>query len=206
MRKALIVIPIAIALIASSALIVLNKTASNKQINNDKENIASDKEKITTGNEAMPSIVFICSNTSADGKNELLTFCDKNGNYYSYADNDFSPLLLHIDELIEKFDAGEGNFIKEEQTCDTKQLQANYKTVLEIANNADYALLYPDDDEELPDVEARRVGWYGLYYNSKDEICYLPLHFEEYDMQISANDERANDVYIWYKEYVKLDE
>jgi hypothetical protein len=151
-------------------------------------------------NAVMPSIVFICVNTSEDGDTSL-TFWDKNGNYYSCEENDIT--IYPFNELIEKFNSGDGNFIKLEQTCDIEQLQTNYETILEIADNADYEIVYTD---ELPDVEARSVGWYGLYYNSEGEICYLLLHIEKFMTQIYANDERANDIYRWYMDSIKVNQ
>jgi hypothetical protein len=146
----------------------------------------------------MPSIVFLCMNTSEDG-DVSLTFWDKNGDYYSCADNDITT--SYFDELIEKFNSGEGNFTKHEQTSDIKQLQNNYETILEIADDADYKIVYPD---VLPDVEAGRINWYGLYYNSEGEVCYLLIHREECMTQIYANDERANDIYRWYMDSISV--
>jgi hypothetical protein len=161
----------------------------------------NNREKVKDDNNVnavMPSIVFLCVNTNEDG-DVSLTFWDKNGDYYSCADNDITTSLF--DELIEKFDSGEGNFIKQEQTCDIEQLQNNYETILEIADNADYKMVYPD---VLPDVEARSVDWYGLYYNNEGKICYLLIHSEERMTQIYANDERANDIYRWYMDSISL--
>jgi hypothetical protein len=163
---------------------------------NNRENVAVDNN--VNVNEVMPSIMFLCVNTNEDG-DVSLTFWDKNGDYYSCTDNDITT--SPFDELIEKFNSGEDNFIRQKQTCDIEQLQNNYETILEIADNADYKIVYPD---VLPDVEAGSVGWYGLYYNSEGEVCNLLIHREERMTQIYANDERANDVYRWYIDSIKV--
>lgn len=150
----------------------------------------------------MPDIVFLTYVTSEYG-DVLLTFWDNNGNYFSCDEiNTTYPFLLHIDELIDDFNSNSDKYIKHEQICDVNQLQKNYEIVCEIARNTEYDLIYPD---VLPDVEARSVDVYGFYYDENEKLQYLRLHSETCMTQIYANDERANEVYEWYMNSIKID-
>lgn len=167
--------------------------------------VSSERELI------MPDIVFlnVIYNNPNDYDSFLLTFLDKNGNYYSkdnfvYEDNNVDyPLLLNLDELIDSFNSNPQNYTKHEQVCDVTELQNYHKIICELSENADYDLIYP---EQLPAVESRSVDVYGIYYDSNNELRYIPIHSEKCMTQIYANDERANNVYKWYTDAIKIKE
>lgn len=154
----------------------------------------------------MPDIVFICrtnhyyeDNGNAEYGKYLVTFWDKNGDYYM---TDYNSLCeLPFDKLTEKFVAGDEHFIELQQKCDVKELEENHRVICGLADNNDYGLKYP---EVLPDVMDDRKGWYGLYYNAEGELCSVVIHSYECMTHIYANDERANNVYEWYMESIKI--
>lgn len=146
----------------------------------------------------MPDIVFICCNVHESG-NKQITFFDNNGAYYSCDDD--AICSLPINELTEYFESGDAGFVKHNQTCDKAELQSCHEIICATADDADYALKYP---EALPAVETRSVTWYGVYYDSVGEICLFPIHKEDRLTDIYSNSEQINQVYEWYKESIKL--
>lgn len=153
----------------------------------------------------MPDIVFkVCTaynpyehdfdeNESAEQGRYLLTFLDKNGNYYN---SDYTEIyFLSNEELIEALKSGDERITKLSVTCDVDELRENYKKLLKVADNKEYELVYP---KEVPAVEADRITWYGLYYDKDGKLSSLPIHKNECFTDIDANDDRANEIYKWF--------
>lgn len=150
----------------------------------------------------MPDIVFTVRyvynrygndfDESSEQGRYLLTFIDKNGNYYSSDYNDIFG--LSDEELIEALKSGDERIIKSSATCDIDELRENFDKLLKIAENKEYELVYP---EVVPAVEYDHITWYGLYYDKDGALLSLPIH-ERKQTEIDANDERANEIYEWY--------
>lgn len=144
----------------------------------------------------MPDIVFkVCTSYNRYEHDDscLLTFIDKNGNYYS---SDYSEIFfLSNEELIETLKSGDERITKLSVSCDADELSENYKKLLKVAAKKKYKLVYP---EALPDVEADSTTWYGLYYDKDGNLSSLPIHAKERLTGINANDDRANEIYEWY--------
>ena len=124
-------------------------------------------EKIETGTNAeiqvnLPDIVFlkkITYNPDLKPENDyLITFWDKDGNYYSTTDTEICR--LPFPELIEYFNQNSERFEKRPQTCDVQELKENYQKVIDVMDNGGFELVYPDS---FPDVEHDDyVNWYAL--------------------------------------------
>lgn len=150
----------------------------------------------------MPDIVFTVRyvynrygndfDESSEQGRYLLTFIDKNGNYYSSDYNDIFG--LSDEELIEALKSGDERIIKSSATCDIDELRENFDKLLKIAENKEYGLVYP---EVVPSVEYDHITWYGLYYDKDGDLFSLPIH-ERKQTEIDANDDRANEIYEWY--------
>jgi hypothetical protein len=145
----------------------------------------------------MPDIVFLDTLSHWDYDSYEINFIDSNGNYYYKSYDSY----VGSETILEEFQSTPESFSKLEQTCDVSELQNNYQIVYELSNSEDYDLDYPT---EYPDVEADTECWYGLYYDTDEKLRLLLLHLNEYSTGIDANDERANDVYKWYEENIKL--
>ncbi len=150
----------------------------------------------------MPDIVFTVRyiynrygndfDESSEQGRYLLTFLDKNGNYYS---SDHSDIFgLSDEELIEELKSGDERITKSSATCDIDELRENFDKLLKIAENKEYGLVYP---EVVPSVEYDHITWYGLYYDKDGDLLSLPIH-ERKQTEIDANDDRANEIYEWY--------
>lgn len=154
----------------------------------------------------MPEIVFkVCTeycqhehnfdyDDSAEQPRYSLTFVDKNGNYY-FSDYD-EIYFLSNEELIEAQKSGDERITKTSASCDVDELRENYKKLLKVADNKEYELVYP---KEVPAVEADRITWYGLYYDKDGKLSSLPIHKNECLTDINANDDRANEIFEWYR-------
>ncbi len=162
----------------------------------------TESETIPVDNEteSMPEIVFLCRKTTPEGES-CITFWDREGNYYSCENKVLD--LLDIEAFVDEFVNNKDEFTLHEQKCDTEQLESNYEIICELAENDEFELLTP---EMLPEVEADIISYYGFYYNEDNEINYVLYHSNECMTPIYANDERANDVFDWYRESIKLDE
>lgn len=127
----------------------------------------------------------------------LLTFLDKNGNYYSSDHNDI--FVLSDEELIEALKSGDERITKSSATCDVDELRENFDKLLKVAENKEYELVYP---EVVPAVEYDHITWYGLYFDKDGNLLSLPIH-ERMQTEIEANDDRANEIYKWYASAAK---
>lgn len=127
----------------------------------------------------------------------LLTFLDKNGNYYSSSDSEIYG--LSNEELIEKLKSGDERITKSSVNCDIDELRENFDKLLKVAENKEYELVYP---EVVPAVEYDHITWYGLYFDKDGNLLSLPIH-ERMQTEIEANDDRANEIYEWYKSAAK---
>lgn len=148
----------------------------------------------------MPDIVFkkcIAYNRYENDSDRLLTFLDKNGNYYSSTDSEIYG--LSNEELIEKLKSGDERITKSSATCDVDELRENFDKLLKVAENKEYELVYP---EVVPCVEYDHITWYGLYFDKDGNLLSLPIH-ERMQTEIEANDDRANEIYKWYASAAK---
>lgn len=158
----------------------------------------------------MPEIVFkVCTayqdehnfddDDSAEQGRYLLTFLDKNGNYYN---SDYTEIyFLSNEELIEALKSGDERITKTSASCDADELRENYKKLLKVADNKDFELEYP---EVVPGVEYDHVTWYGLYYDKDGKLSSLLIH-EHRQTEIDANDDRANEIFEWYRGAAKTE-
>lgn len=148
----------------------------------------------------MPDIVFkVCTsyNRYEHDDSYLLTFIDKNGNYYS---SDYSEIFfLSNEELIDTLKSGDERITKSSVSRDVDELRENYKKLLKVADNKEYELEYP---EYVPAVEYDHITWYGLYYDKDGNLSSLLIH-EHRQTEIYANDDRANEIYEWYSSAAK---
>ena len=135
---------------------------------------------------------------SAEQDRYLLTFLDKNGNYYSSTDSEIYG--LSNEELIEKLKSGDERITKSSVSCDADELRENFDKLLKAAENKEYELVYP---EAVPAVEDDHITWYGLYYDKDGKLSSLPIHEHKQCTEIEANDNRANEIYKWYAGAVK---
>lgn len=149
----------------------------------------------------MPDIVFTVRyvynrygndfDESSEQGRYLLTFIDKNGNYYF---SDYSEIcFLSNEELIEALKSGDERITKLSITCDADELRENYNKLIAVSKKCE--LVYP---EALPDVEADSATWYGLYYGEDGKLMNIPFHANERMTGIETNNDRANEVYEWY--------
>ncbi len=136
-----------------------------------------------------------------DMPGQIVTFLDKNGNYYFSYDSELCSLTN--EELTERLKANDERLKKLLQSCDADELQEIYKKLLRAAENEKCALDYP---EAMPDVEADSTTWYGMYCDKEGKICQFPIHANERMTEIKTNDDRANEVYEWYSGAAKTQE
>lgn len=184
-----------------SVLILLMSGCSTTVSESDMSNVVSESDTSDIVFSDMPDIVFkVCTSFNQYENDDgcLLTFIDKNGNYYF---SDYSEIFfLSNEELIESLKSGDDRITKLSVSCDADELSENYKKLLKVAANKKYELAYP---EALPDVEADSTTWYGLYYDKDGNLSSLPIHAKERMTGINANDDRANEIYEWYSSAAK---
>lgn len=146
----------------------------------------------------MPDIVFIWwtdeyyeDNDNGEYGEYLVTFLDKNGNYYI---TDYEQIcILPFDELIDKFNSEDEHISKLPRTREVSEIKNQYEKMCSVADNC--KLEYPD---ELPAVEADKDIWYGLYYNNDNELCSVKLHERTHETDIFSDNDIINEVYEWY--------
>lgn len=161
---------------------------------------SNDDPVVVSVSAEMPDIVFkkcIVYNRYENDSDRLLTFLDKNGNYYSSTDSEIYG--LSNEELIEKLKSGDERITKSSATCDVDELRENFDKLLKVAENKEYELVYP---EVVPTVEYDHITWYGLYFDKDGNLLSLPIH-ERMQTEIEANDDRASEIYEWYKSAAK---
>lgn len=166
----------------------------------DSVNDSNDDPVVVSVSAEMPDIVFkkcIVYNRYENDSDRLLTFLDKNGNYYSSTDSEIYG--LSNEELIEKLKSGDERITKSSATCDVDELRENFDKLLKVAENKEYELVYP---EVVPAVEYDHMTWYGLYFDKDGNLLSLPIH-ERMQTEIEANDDRANEIYKWYASAAK---
>lgn len=166
----------------------------------DSVNDSNDDPVVVSVSAEMPDIVFkkcIVYNRYENDSDRLLTFLDKNGNYYSSTDSEIYG--LSNEELIEKLKSGDERITKSSATCDVDELRENFDKLLKVAENKEYELVYP---EVVPTVEYDHITWYGLYFDKDGNLLSLPIH-ERMQTEIEANDDRASEIYEWYKSAAK---
>lgn len=166
----------------------------------DSVNDSNDDPVVVSVSAEMPDIVFkkcIVYNRHENDSDRLLTFLDKNGNYYSSTDSEIYG--LSNEELIEKLKSGDERITKSSATCDVDELRENFDKLLKVAENKEYELVYP---EVVPTVEYDHMTWYGLYFDKDGNLLSLPIH-ERMQTEIEANDDRANEIYKWYASAAK---
>lgn len=162
-------------------------------------NGCSDKE---TENESVkiPDIVFIYNkdiyyedNDNSETGDYLVTFWDKNGNYYF---TDYNTICeLPFDKLIEKFNSGDKRIQYISKTLCTREaseIKNQYEKICSVDGNC--KLEYP---AEFPAVNADKETWYGLYYNNNGELCSVELHKRMYETDIFSDNDIINEVYEW---------
>jgi hypothetical protein len=163
---------------------------------------------VTIDESKLPSILFISKTsydniiTEEDIKNGaspcIVTFYDKNGNYYSCADD--KVIYMDCVNLNSEYELGNiDNRIELIGNCDKYELQKK-SVLLEnmyISGKLENAKL--DMLNSLPDVEAKSSRWFGLYYDSDGNLQSQILHEEECMTDIYMNDDELNKIYVWLK-------
>ncbi|HAJ97894.1 MAG TPA: hypothetical protein DCO72_09185 [Ruminococcus sp.] len=157
-----------------------------------------------------PDIVFLnkisynpYSNSDSD---YLITFFDKDGNYYSTTDTEICQ--LSFPELVERFQKGDKRFEKRPQTCDVGELEKNYISVYheicesQIAGNK----IELDEPMEFPAVEADSWSTYMLYYatDGTETIDAQIIHANKCMTNIETNNSTVNSAYGWYQDSVRM--
>lgn len=144
-------------------------------------------------------ITYLCRDDldeNAEQGKRAIVFLDKSGNYYL---SDYSEIcFLSNEELIEALKSGDERITKLSITCDVDELRENYNKLAAVKNKCELA--YP---KELPAVEADSTTWYGLFYGEDGKLTNLPFHADERMTGIETNNDRANEVYEWYKSAAK---
>lgn len=102
--------------------------------------------------------------------------------------------FFHNEELIEALKSGDERITKSSITCDPDELRENYNKLVAVSEKCE--LVYP---MELPTVETNRTTWYGLYYGEDGKLANIPFHANDRMTEIETNNDRANEVYEWYK-------
>lgn len=155
-------------------------------------------QKEKTAPSKLPDIVFLntiqYNETSLGNRPQYaIAFYDKNGIYYVSSDQ--TVCALDFDELVKEYAAGNlTDKIRAHISCDVLELTENYYKFYELSKD-DFQIIYPI---EGPDVIANVECWYGLYYDSEDNIQALKIHEQNAHGDHFADDERANEIYSWY--------
>lgn len=149
----------------------------------------------------MPEIVFMCYTDNfhlgdyKSGYPHNLTFLDRNGNLYFTEDSYVCDLGYEKREA--EFAAGNlDGRLRLVGTCDTDELLEKCKLLAKVAANRKYEIICPD---VMPNVLAEEIDWCGLYYDRSGKLCCISLHREECMDDLWANDDRATELYEWYK-------
>lgn len=148
----------------------------------------------------MPDIVFVEYLSRADSPDDggplsEITFLDKEGNFYT--SDDFSVCGLTFAALVADFAAGkiDDKITRLEKTVPVEDIFERYQIICEISVHKDYALETPGT---MPAILSDRMTWYGLYYDQTGALQSIKLHENRQMTDISANDERANEIYAWF--------
>lgn len=121
-----------------------------------------------------------------------IVFLDKNGNYYQSFNSEICG--LSNEELIKALNSGDERITKLSITCDPDELRENYNKLAAVKKKCELA--YP---KELPAVEADSTTWFGLFYGGDGKLTNIPFHADKCLTGIETNNDRANEVYEWYK-------
>lgn len=149
----------------------------------------------------MPDIVFKkCTDYNSYAPNEddpqsSVTFLDKNGRYYHSFDSEICG--LSNSELVKALKSGDERITKLEISCDAGELRKNYNKLSKVIADGKCEFVY---DKPVPAVEANSTTWYGLYYDEGGKLTSFPIHANRNLSDIETNDDRANEVYEWYKD------
>jgi hypothetical protein len=163
---------------------------------------------VTVDESKLPSILFINETsydniiTDEDIKNGaspcIVTFYDKNGNYYSCVDDKI--ICMDYINLNSEYESGNiDDYIELIGNCDKQELQKKAVSLKNayISGKLENAKL--DMPDSLPDVEAESSSWLGLYYDSDGNLKSQILHKEECMTDIYMNDDELNKIYEWLK-------
>ena len=162
----------------------------------------------------LPSILFIQRTSRYLGEDEdydnispyILTFYDKDGDYYLCEDDDV--FFMDYAALVEAYDNGELTdkielwidhddrdepiFFKDELLKRAVTLHSLY-----LDGALENAKIVVDD--EFPDVEADSSCWLGLYYDSNGNIQGQRIHENERLTHLSSSDDTLNEIYEWLR-------
>jgi hypothetical protein len=186
-------------------LLILSIISGCQNSKNRGPDVAIDESKL-------PSILFInktsCDNiiTDEDIKNGasryIVTFYDKNGNYYSCVDDK----VIHMDciDLNSEYESENiDNNIELIGNCEKYELQKKAVLLENIYISGKLENAELETPDSLPDVEAKSSSWFGLYYDSDGNLQSQILHREECMTDIYMNDDELNKIYEWLKTAVK---
>jgi hypothetical protein len=186
-------------------LLILSMISGCRNSKNRGSDVEVDESKL-------PSILFInktsCDNiiTDEDIKNGasryIVTFYDKNGNYYSCVDDK----VIHMDciDLNSEYESENiDNNIELIGNCEKYELQKKAVLLENIYISGKLENAELETPDSLPDVEAKSSSWFGLYYDSDGNLQSQILHREECMTDIYMNDDELNKIYEWLKTAVK---
>jgi hypothetical protein len=186
-------------------LLILSMISGCRNSKNRGSDVEVDESKL-------PSILFINKTsydniiTDEDIKNGasryIVTFYDKNGNYYSCVDDK----VFHMDciNLNSEYESGNiDNSIELIGNCDKYELQKKAVLLKNVYISGKLENAELDTPDSLPDVEAKSSSWFGLYYDSDGNLQSQILHREECMTDIYMNDDELNKIYEWLKTAVK---
>lgn len=154
----------------------------------------------------IPSIVFMSRTDSSDviSKEDmqngavpyLLTFYDKDGNYYACQDTDV--FFMDYAALVSEYEAGnlESKLVYH-RSCSKNELlqQAGLLQRAYDDGALDHAQL--EEPEEFPSVEAESRSWIGFYYDTDGNLQSQTLHSEKCLTHLYMNDDTLNQIYNW---------
>ena len=153
---------------------------------------------ISSKEQKMPEIVFVYE-SSFSYKNEYkIWFIDKEGNIYYSTDDQVvgNPFQVKID----KFTAGEyDDKMTLVGTVEVSELESYYKQFIKLTKNKEFELVFPGWGVT---AECPWQRWYGLYYDSDEELKWL-LFFEEDTSEYIPNDTNAVEIEEWMSELMK---
>lgn len=156
----------------------------------------SGKKKANTPDisfEEIPEFVFAFSYSpeDPDAPGGNVTYICKNGDVLEFSDNELENLSLE-DRMKKHANGGYSNYVV--KTIPQEAVIEHYKTLMSVIDeNGSNLLDYP---EAVPDVEAPRFTWIGIYYD-QGELRFAEIHKNMCMTDISSKDDAVNGLYEW---------
>ena len=162
----------------------------------------------------LPSILFIQRTSRYLGEDidyedispHILTFYDKDGDYYLCEDDDV--FFMDYAALVEAYDNGDlTDKIELWIDCDDRddplffkdELQKRSVTLHNLYLHGALENAKIEVPDELPDVEDDSSSWLGLYYDTEGNIQRQIIHENEKMTHLYSSDDTLNEIYEWLR-------